>query len=159
YTIPGPLDVAGPLAFHKDGLWLACADGDEVAIYDAARLTPQRRVQRDAASLVRFCFANDTPRSLVRERIAADATIGDAVRELALAMAEHYPERWEGDACAHRALVRLPGAPPDQYRSALAPFEAACRQAPQNGEYLTALGIVHYRLGNYQDALEWLTKA
>jgi WD40 repeat protein/tRNA A-37 threonylcarbamoyl transferase component Bud32 len=159
FTLPGEPLGQSQLAFSPVDQGLARAVDADVRVYDAAPLTPERRAQREARSLVCFWFAKGIAKPEIRAGIAADHTVSETVQQLALAMAEDYPEKWQDYPWMYRALVRLPGADRDLCRVALPELDAACRHAPENGAFLNTLGIVQYRLGNYQDALGTLTRA
>jgi tetratricopeptide (TPR) repeat protein len=53
--------------------------------------------------------------------------------------------------------------PPDRdisdYRKGLRYSEEACQLEPRHGLYLNTLGVAHYRVGNYEKALEVLLRA
>jgi tetratricopeptide (TPR) repeat protein len=81
--------------------------------------------------------------------------------QLALSLLGGYreatdPERYH--AAAWR-VIRHPYANPFQYRFALLQAETACRLAPEQGRYRTALGAAQYRAGHYKEALSALAKA
>ena len=45
------------------------------------------------------------------------------------------------------------------HRKALRFSEEACRLEPENGHCLNTLGVAHYRVGNYEKALEVLSRS
>ena len=55
-----------------------------------------------------------------------------------------------------RGVVHQAGGDPATYRLALRQAEAAFRLVPSNADYLTALGVAHYRMGHYREAVEAL---
>ncbi len=58
-----------------------------------------------------------------------------------------------------RGAVRLPGRDIEIYDHALLRAKAAVRIDPKNQEYLTTLGIAHFRVGQYQEAIKVLHNA
>lgn len=76
-----------------------------------------------------------------------------------LAIARAYPENpyqlnelaWE--------LVRLPGREMSDYQKALFFSEEACQLEPKNGNILNTLGVAHHRLGDYEKAIDALSRS
>jgi hypothetical protein len=91
-TMPSFHEAASCLAFSADGTQVLAGAGSRILIADAAPLTPERRDQREARSVVRFLFGKDLARPEVLQRIRSDPLLTDAVRARALDLAEHYPE-------------------------------------------------------------------
>lgn len=60
--------------------------------WDATPPTEEHRVRREARGLVRNLFAAPLPREEALARIRKNATVSEAIRGLALEMAETYPE-------------------------------------------------------------------
>jgi hypothetical protein len=148
------------VAYSPDGRHLASASTDgTVKVWDAAELTPQMLIEREARGLVQFLFAKLLPRSEVLAAIRADATINHSVRQEALKLAETYTENANALNDASWAVVSKPGADPAAYERALRQAEAACRLAPNNAMYLNTLGVAHYRVGKYPEALQTLTRS
>jgi WD40 repeat protein len=85
----------GPLngfAFRPDGRQLAAAAQDgTVLLWDAAPMTPELRILREARSVVEFLSAQKLTAAEITARIRRDPTISDAVRTRALELAEHLP--------------------------------------------------------------------
>jgi tetratricopeptide (TPR) repeat protein len=53
-------------------------------------------------------------------------------------------------------VILNPRADASAYRQALQQAKAACAAMPDNLEYLNALGIAYYRVGEYQESLDTL---
>jgi tetratricopeptide (TPR) repeat protein len=132
-------------------------------LWEAAPLTPQRRLQREAAALV-----NDLPTNLgfkdeILDYLRTLPALSEPLREHALNMAARLQEDpWRLNHASHEA-VRPPGRNAAQYRLALRQAEAA-RDLAHPGFYFTGdfhattnIGIAHYRLGEYREAVEALT--
>jgi WD40 repeat protein/serine/threonine protein kinase len=77
----------------------------------------------------------------------------------ALTLAEAFPENANAPNNASWAVVSQPGADPAAYQRALRQAETACRLAPDNANYLNTLGVAHYRVGDYQKALDTLGRS
>ena len=45
------------------------------------------------------------------------------------------------------------------YRKALRYSEEACQLEPENGDFLSTLGVAYYRVGNYEKALDVLVRS
>jgi hypothetical protein len=97
----------------------------------------------------------------VREFLDTSPAINPAVRHLALSLVERYREETDPDRYhqAGWAVVRRPFLNSFQYRFALWQAQTAAQQAPDRGEYQTALGAAQYRAGRYHEALATLTRA
>jgi len=74
-------------------------------------------------------------------------------------LAEHYPQYGARLHEASRARVIQPGLRPEEYRAALHQAEAVRCLVRCDGAYLSTLGMAHYRVGNYQVAVEKLLEA
>ena len=80
-------------------------------------------------------------------------------RQEVLAVAHTYPENpnelnklaWE--------LVKPHGGEMSGHRKALRFSEEACQLEPENGAFLTTLGVAYYRVGNYEKALDVLSRS
>ncbi len=78
------------IAFSVDGQTLVSGGGGLLRIWDAASLTPQRAVQREAIGLVRFTTQKVGSLADCRDRIARCATCSQEVRQQALALVDGY---------------------------------------------------------------------
>ncbi len=155
---------------------------ETVDIWDARPLTDEIRLDREAASLYRHAlqsplldeeiakhalyreeadlhyYESHTPlfKDDVVERIRRDATVSDAVRQRALALAEHFRDDPYRLRRAAWAVVRRSGLAAEDYRDAFPWVEAASREHPDEGDRLVKLGMAQYRVGDYQKALATL---
>ena len=73
-----------------------------------------------------------------------------------LAVAQTYPEDPSALNNLARELVKLPGGEMSGFRKALRYSEEACQLEPENGDFLTTLGVAYYRVGNDEKALDVL---
>jgi WD40 repeat protein len=149
------------VVFSPDGQQLALVTNRRyITVLDVRPLTPEIRAEREALNLLRYLLHVKllSPEE-VQESIRRDQTLNDAVRQKALALAQHY----RGDAYELDwdtwAVVWKPGNTDDRYRLALRRIEAACRADPDSGERLNTLGVALYRVGQYQKALDTLLRA
>jgi tetratricopeptide (TPR) repeat protein len=100
------------------------------------------------------------------ERLRVDSTRSAPVRAAALALLEGLdddPELLDEASWTFLqspdSFVRSPDGRRDEYLRALRRAEAAVRLAPENGTYSKTLGVVLYRVGRYEQALEALLRA
>jgi WD40 repeat protein/tRNA A-37 threonylcarbamoyl transferase component Bud32 len=154
-----PQARARDVAFSPDGRRLAYSDTNETTIWDATPLTEASRVQREASSFVQFLFDKPLLRQEAVAVIRQDRTIAEPLRKAALALAETWPEDAQALNSVSWEIVRSAGAPAERYAQALRYAEAANRLRPENGDYLTTLGVAQYRAGRYKVALQTLTRA
>ncbi len=98
-------------------------------------------------------------RADVLERLQTLPGMSPSARQEVLAVAQTYPEdSWALNNLA-RELVRLPGGEMSGYRKALRLSEEACQLEPENGEFVSTLGLAFYRVGNYERALDVLSRS
>jgi tetratricopeptide (TPR) repeat protein len=134
-------------------------------VWEATRLTPERRLQREAGALVNLQFRVLALKDEVIAHLRRDPTLGEPLRQQALAMAERHSEDpiWLYNAAS--IIVNRPGQDPAKYRLALRQAEAALRLAPPDYNFYrqdqprTVVGIAQYRLGQYREALASLQRA
>jgi WD40 repeat protein len=159
-TLQGHTAQVWSLAFSPDGYRLVSASQDDtVRVWDAREPTAELALEREAAGLVEFLFAQPLGKQEVLGAIRNHPTLGDEVRRTALGFAERAwddPDRFDS---ASWAVVRRPGAAPERYRQALQWAKEACRLEPDHGDYLTTLGVAQYRVGEYRQALATLSRA
>jgi WD40 repeat protein/serine/threonine protein kinase len=161
-TLKGHTGYVYSVAFSPDGTRLASASEDHtVKIWDARPLTPEIAAEREALGLLAFLFAKPLARADVLDYLRTSPAIGARLRKLALTLADRYqeepdPERFRQ---ASWATARQPYLNASQYRFALRQAEAACRLSPEQGNCTTALGVAHYRAGNWDKAIEALRKS
>jgi WD40 repeat protein/serine/threonine protein kinase len=116
-------------------------------------------VVHEADRLVESLYSKPMFRSEVLASLRADPALRQPVRQEALALAEQIPENPGSLSSASWNAVRQPGAEPAAYRLALRQAETACRLVPDNGTYLTTLGMAEYRVGKDREAVAALERA
>jgi hypothetical protein len=161
-TLKGHPDEVQSLAFTPDGTRLVSASQDgTVLFWDARPWTPAAALEREALALLGYLFAKPLCKDDVFQYLRTSPIITPESRRLALSFIERYreetnPERYHQ---ASWAILRQPYLNAFQYRFALRQAETACRLAPKNGQYRTALGVARYRAGQYKEALAILNRA
>jgi WD40 repeat protein len=117
------------------------------------------RIRGQAESLVSSSFARLHVRADVLDSVRADPTINPEVRATALALAETWPESaWDINSAAW-SWVKLPNRPEANSRRGLRLAEAACQLEPNNGAFLSTLGVGQYRTGQYENAQATLKRS
>jgi tetratricopeptide (TPR) repeat protein len=114
---------------------------------------------RPALALVKQMFQEALPKDLVLQRIRTDTLLRETVKERTLDLAEHFVEDAGVLNEASWGVVRQSGLELARYGGALHQAEAACRLAPENGDYRNTLGVAQYRCGNYERALQTLEES
>jgi WD40 repeat protein/tRNA A-37 threonylcarbamoyl transferase component Bud32 len=156
------LQEVGSVAFSPDGMRLASASTDgTIKIWDARPWMPAVVTEREALGVLDYLFARPLCKADVCEYLRTSATITPEARQLALSLVERYreetnPERYYQ---ASWAILRQPYLNAFQYRCALRQAATACRLAPENSLYRTALGVAQYCAGQVPDALDILERA
>jgi WD40 repeat protein len=164
YVLRGIPENGSSVAFSLDRGYLAAAGGAFLDAPGEVKVWASRDAEAaegDALGLAAFLSAKPLPRKDVIERIRTSQSISEPVRQRALKLAESFPEEQDPKRYveAARALARQPHLAETWYRQALRQAEVACGLAPERGEFLTTLGMAHYRLGNYREAAETLARA
>jgi hypothetical protein len=117
------------------------------------------RIQAETSRLVDTLFNKPLLKEEVLATIRADGSLTEEARQRALSVAERSAENAWGFYQASRSVARQPGQAIEAYRRALRQAEIACRLDPEYGRYLTTLGVAQYRVGQYQEALDTLTRS
>jgi WD40 repeat protein/serine/threonine protein kinase len=157
--LPAQVESVG---FSSDGtqLFAAGADGT-IRIWDGRPLSAETPGRREALGLLRSLFSKPLCKEDVINYVTACPTITPEARKLALELAARYhdetdPERYHQTSWA---LARQPHLNAIQYRFALRQAETACRLAPEQTVYQTNLAAAQYRVGQYREAIETLTRS
>jgi WD40 repeat protein/serine/threonine protein kinase len=158
-TLKGDTVSISDIALSPDGQWLAASRRDRtVTIWDGRPLTPEVQAEREALRLVEFLFARPLFRQEVLERLRGSPPVRDEVRRCALRLVESYRDGPQFNA-ASWAIVRRADEAAARYHQAVAWAQTAHNLDPENGAYLTTLGVAQYRAGQYQQAVVTLTQA
>jgi WD40 repeat protein len=158
----------GDLRFSPDGNRLAATERSEpdpfewgvaVRIWDA---TPRKRQGEEwpvAALMVSELFPQVHLREEVIERVRADTSRSEPLRQEAVQLAALWPENADDLNRASWEVTKVPGASPAALRLAVRQAEAACRLVRGDGNHLNTLGVAYYRAGKYTEALATLQQA
>jgi WD40 repeat protein/serine/threonine protein kinase/tetratricopeptide (TPR) repeat protein len=155
--------VAG-VVFGPEDRWLASLGGDRsVRVWEATPLTSELRLRRQAVNLVSRLAEEVDLKDEMRDRLHADRSLSEPLRAEALTLAErHQDDPWRLNR-ASCFVVRESGLGKAKYQLALRQAETAFRLAPPGYNFhpffqvTTNIGIAHYRLGNYREAVRNLT--
>jgi WD40 repeat protein/serine/threonine protein kinase len=157
FSLKGHGGQVHSVTFSPDGHCFASTNrGGSIDLWETKTNPPETLQRRVANQLVAELFQELTLRTLVLERVRSLPCMNPSEREEALAAAQTYPESPYALNFLAWELVKLPGREMSDYRKALSYIEEACRLAPKNTDCLNTLGVAHYRLGNYEKALEVL---
>jgi WD40 repeat protein/tRNA A-37 threonylcarbamoyl transferase component Bud32 len=165
FSLPRVSASIQQVALSQDGRRLACTAINDlvceqvVMVWEARTPDQEALVAREAGSLVHYLFTTPLGRPQTMERIKQHLAITDAVRTQARALAEYYPEDAQRLLEASRAVVIQPSLRLEQYCAAQRQAEAVGCLVSPSGACWSTLGIAHYRVGNYQKAVEELMKA
>jgi WD40 repeat protein/serine/threonine protein kinase len=157
FALRGPVDPISSVAFSPNGERLASKDLHSIHLWET-RVPPELQDRRATQQLVADLFRYVGLRTHVVARLQELPGLSELRRRAAIAAAETHPEDpTELDELAWEQLS-LPGRPMADYGKALRYGERACQLEPENRTYLTTLGVAHYRLGNYDKALDTLLR-
>jgi uncharacterized protein HemY len=98
-------------------------------------------------------------RADVLERLRTLPGMSPSRRQEVLSVAETYPENPNELNKLAWQLVKSPGGDMSDHRKALRFSEEACQLEPENGDFLSTLGVAYYRVGNYEKALDVLARS
>ncbi len=151
---------ADEVAFSPDGQRLASANQDgSIQLWETMSVSRQIQHRRAINQMVADLFGQMPLRADVLERLRTLPGMSPSRRQEVLAVAQTYPE--DPSALNNLAweLVKLPGGEMSGYRKALRFSEEARELEPENGEFLSTLGVAYYRVGNFEKALDLLARA
>ena len=161
------VDAPSSIAFSPDGKTIAAGIYDydnNIQLWEST--TPgggyeprwsAKAARKVVDELVDELYEETGFHSEVIDRLKADKTLAEPVREAALQIAS--ARLWDAIQKLEREsfeVVRLPGERIEAYRLALGKVEMANRLDPNNPHILIILGLAQYRVGEYQDALTTL---
>ncbi len=152
-TLQGHTGAVSRVAFSPDGTRLVSVGKDRVNIWEArswnAAAAEQLSVEREALGLLDYLFARPLNKADVRDHVRQTPLLRPRAREMALKWLEQYREDTDAERYdqASWAIVRHRFANSIHKQWALRQAQTACRLAPDNGHFLTTLGVAHYRAG------------
>jgi tetratricopeptide (TPR) repeat protein len=159
-TVKGHADNVCGVAFSPDGQRLASANQDgAIRLWETANVSREILDRRATNQMVADLFGQMPLRADVLQRLRTLPGMSPSRRHEVLAVAETYPE--DPSALNNLAweLVKLPGGEMSGIRNALRYSEEACQLEPENGNFLNTLGVACYRVGNYEKALDVLSRS
>jgi len=148
------------LAFSPDGQRLGSAETDgSIHLWETASVSPDLQRRRATRQLVADLFGRLFLRAEVLEWLRTMQGISASRKQEAITVAQTYPEDPLSLNQLAWPLLKPSGGEMSGYRKALRYIEEAYEIEPENGNWLNTLGVAHYRVGNYEKALETLLRS
>ena len=148
------------VAFSPDGQRLASANQDgSIHLWETASVSREILDRRATIQMVADLFRQMPLRADVLERLRSLPGMSSSRRQEVVAVAQTYPENPRALNELAWQIVKLPGGEISDYRKALRYSEEACELEPENGDFLSTLGVAYYRVGNYEKALDVLSRS
>jgi Flp pilus assembly protein TadD len=148
------------LPFSPDGQRLASANWDgPIQLWETTSVSREIQHRRATNQMVADLFGQTPLRADVLERLRTLPGMSASRRQEVLVVAQTCPE--DPSALNNPAweLVKLPGGDLSGYRKALRYSEEACQLQPEDGRFLSTLGVACYRAGNHEKALDVLARS
>jgi WD40 repeat protein len=147
------------VAFSPDGQRLASANQDgSIHLWETASVSHEVQHRRATNQMVADLFGQMPLRADVLERLRTVPGMSPSRRQEAIAAAQTHPENPNELNNLAWQLVKLPDGEMSGHRKALRYSEEACQLEPENGNLLNTLGVAYYRVGNYEKALDVLSR-
>ena len=158
-TLRGHRGPIRGMSFSADGGRIVTSSTDRtVRLWEADRVSSDLQSRRRAAQLVNQLAAVPLVRQDVLTAVGADRQIDEPTREYALQFAARYQENADLYFDASFRIVSRSDTSLAEYQKALRLAESAARLAPESILNLNLVGMACYRVGDYQRAVEILTK-
>jgi WD40 repeat protein/serine/threonine protein kinase len=160
FALKGHAGLVSSVAFSPDGQRLASGNEDgSIHLWETTSVSREIQHRRETNQMVADLFGLMPLRADVLERLRTLPGMSLPRRQDAITVAETYPE--DSSALNNLAweLVKLPGGEMSGYRKALRYSEEACQLEPEDGRFLSTLGVAYYRVGNYEKALDVLSRS
>jgi tetratricopeptide (TPR) repeat protein len=160
FALKGHAGTVCSVAFSPDGQRLASANEDGfIHLWETASVSREVQHSRATNLMVADFFAQIPLRADVLERLRTLPAMSPSRRQEVLAVAQTYPENPNELHELAWQLVMQPGGEMSGYRKALRYSEEACQLEPENGDFLSTLGVAYYRVGSYEKALDVLSRS
>jgi hypothetical protein len=160
FALKGHASWVDGVAFSPDGQRLASANGDgSIHLWESMSVSREVQHRRATNQMVADLFGQMPLRADVLERLRTLTGTSQYRRQEILAAARTYPENPSELNDLAWQLVKLPGGEMLGLRKALRYSEEACQLEPENGEFLSTLGVAYCRVGNYEKALDVLVRS
>jgi tetratricopeptide (TPR) repeat protein len=98
-------------------------------------------------------------REELAEAVAAEPNLRDDVRRRAIGIAEQWPKDGSALNIAAWEVVKEPSRPTEDYLRALRSAQVASESDRDDGFILNTLGVAQYRAGEYEQAIQTLTRS
>jgi tetratricopeptide (TPR) repeat protein len=148
------------VAFSPDGQRLASANQDgSIHLWETMSVSREVQNRRATNQMVADLFGQMHLRVDVLERLRTLPRMSPSRRQELLAVAQNYSEDPSALNDLARELVKLPGGEMSDHRKALRYSEEACQLEPDNGDFLSTLGMAYYHVSNYEKALDLLARS
>ncbi len=159
-ALNGHAGLVSSAAFSPDGQRLASGNEDgSIHLWETISVSREVQHRRATIQMVADLFGQMPLRADVLERLQTLPGMSPSRRQEALAVAQTYQENPEELNNLAWQLVKLPGGEISGYRKALRFSEEACQLEPEKGYFLNTLGVAYYRVGNYEKALDVLSRS
>jgi tetratricopeptide (TPR) repeat protein len=160
-TLRGHAHTVAAACFSPDGTRLASASSDStVKIWESLPVSAEVLRKRALIEKVEVLFSRHLLKELVTQELRLDPKLNEIDHLLALQVADSHADNNPDQLnSAAWMVVRAPGGKKEAYALALLQAKAAVQAVPGNGNFLNSLGIAHYRLGHYAEALRTLMQS
>ncbi len=159
-TLKSHAGLVSSVAFSPDGQRLASGNEDgSIHLWETMSISREVQHRRAANQMVADLFGQMPLRADVLERLRTLPGMSPSRRQEFLAVAQTYPENADELNKLAWKLVKPPGGEMSGHRKALRYSEEACQLEPGNGDFLNTLGVACYRVGNFEKALDVLSRS
>jgi hypothetical protein len=160
FAFKGHAGWLSAVAFSPDGQRLASANQDgSIHLWETMSVSREIQHRRATNQMVGDLFGQMHLRADVLERLRTLPGTSPYRTQEVLAAALTYPENPSELNDLAWQLVKLPGGEMSGLRKALRYSEEACQLEPENGDFLSTLGVAYCRVGNYEKALDVLVRS
>jgi WD40 repeat protein len=160
FALKGHANSVYSVAFSPDGQRLASASQDgSIHLWETTSVSPELQHRRATNQMVADLFREMPLCAEVLEQLRTLPGMSPSRKQEAIAAAQTYPENPNKLNYLAWELVKLPGGEMTGYRKALRFSEEACQLEPENGNLLNTLGVAYYCVGNYEKALDVLSRS
>jgi hypothetical protein len=143
---------------YREGYEAARAADDDFAARFYLNLLPPSELTPLAEPILTPQFARLLLREDVLAALKAKPAAYPKIQAACLKLAETWSESASDCNKAAWPMVRDPGKPDETYRRGLRLAEEACRLEPENGAFLSTLGVAQYRTGLMAEAVATLMR-